>query len=109
MRALLLLLALAAPLCADILIGDRPCLWKRAVVKGVFKTRLLDTGSVWDKPVIRYRLKYHAPNCDKAAECWGGAWGLDTTGWETYWDSCPQPDCQGEDKWKIKCHGMRGK
>ncbi len=90
MRALLLVLALCLPVGADILIGDKPCLWKRAiterrlVVIGFTKTAMFtdNDGNV---------CANESGRCPYFITAFVGTkqeWRTDTTGWETYWDSC---------------------
>ena len=86
----LLILLLASAVCADILIGDKPCLWKRPITRytckddGRFDTLYFDKNdnligrSPWVKPK-KYAYSDLHPRC---------TWRTDTTDWERYWDSC---------------------
>ncbi len=106
MRALLvLLLALCAQ--ADILIGDKPCLWKHPItqLRGYPDfVEVPEPDLPWNKTCGRISKKYR-PSCEQevknrshgymATQSGSGPWKwtrevypLDTVSWETYWDSC---------------------
>ncbi len=84
-RYLLLLVALCH---ADILIGDKPCLWKRAVTG----YRCHDTGksdTLWMCGESEYSLR-KTKRCGSGIVTYRKSCGTDTVSWETYWDSCPR-------------------
>ncbi len=85
-RYLLLIAALAHP---AILIGDKPCLWKRAVTRTTWvqsdeiDTLWLNKNGWWGMNAKPKDVKIFETEPRRIP------W-VDTTGWETYWDSCPR-------------------
>jgi hypothetical protein len=97
-----LALLLAAAIHADILIGDKPCLWKKPITKYSSYERRLDPKDPADSRLIERKLKWDSTrvkaygynsvyhNCPNRKACYLSAWKTDTIGWERYWDECPR-------------------
>lgn len=84
---LLLVSVLAASLHADVLIGDKPCLWKRPVTATRQELSGWDTAWVEDSGQICF---YKSRHCNQKIFIAKTRPVLDTTGWERYWDKCPK-------------------
>ncbi len=86
MKYLLIMLCVSLA-SADILIGNKPCLWRRAVT--------VERQGYTGKPYTMWMDEYgqlcfkKTKQCKQAVSVRDPVSVLDTVSWETYWDSCP--------------------
>ncbi len=85
-RYLLLLVALCH---ADILIGDKSCLWKRPITEQREDYAFHGVDTMWMDGENNICFK-HWKGCDTKVLMGRRRYRTDTTGWETYWDLCPR-------------------
>ncbi len=85
----LLLLLLALPVGADILISDKPCLWKRPVTQWIQEYGPKVDTIYWTDRKFEF-CTHRTKICNIPEQRWHESTVLDTVSWETYWDSCPK-------------------